>query len=185
MTEESSKNIYIIPNSPPSLKEFKSDKKYTKRILVTLCSIQILMSCITISSEVYIICSCGFVTFGFGIFCGLFFGICGLFGLITSLQSSEANMKFFKVESIIAAVMVFLILLVYLSIPMGHPLCIDYMVIWKIQVGAIFIQGVVSLASACMMCKFNTTCLYKKRLFDLYQHIEAGSTREIWFKNVM
>ena len=177
MTEETSKNIYIVPNSPPSLKEFKSDKKYTKRILVILCSIQILMSCITISSEVYIICSCGFVTFGFGIFCGLFFGICGLFGLITSLQSSEANMKFFKVESIIAAVMVFLILLVYLSIPMGHPWCIDYMIIWKIQVAVVFMQGVVSLACACMMCKFNTICSYRQGLIDLYEHIEAGSMR--------
>ena len=47
MTEETSKNIYIVPNSPPSLKEFKSDKKYTKRILVTLCSIQILSSTFT------------------------------------------------------------------------------------------------------------------------------------------
>ena len=167
MTEESSRNIYIIPNSPPSLKEFKSDKKYTKRILVTLCSIQILMSCITISSEVYIICSCGFVTFGFGIFCGLFFGMCGLFGLLSSLQPSEANMKFFKVESIIAAVMVFPILLVYLSVPMGPPWCIDYMVIWKMQVVVVFIQGVISLASACMVCKFNTSCLYKQRPLNL------------------
>ena len=167
MTEESSKNIYIIPNSPPSLKELKSDYECTKRLLVTMCSIQILMSCITISSEVYIICSCGFVTFGFGIFCGLFFGICGLFGLITSLQSSEANMKFFKVESIIAAGMVFPILLVYLSIPMGRPRCIDYMVIWKMQVVVVFIQGVISLASACMVCKFNTSCLYKQRPLNL------------------
>ena len=142
-----------------------------------MCSIQILMSCITISSEVYIICSCGFVTFGFGIFCGLFFGMCGLFGLISSLQWSEPNMKLFKFESIIAAIMVFPILLVYLLMPMGRPCCSDYMVIWRIQVAVVFIQGVVSLASSCMMCKFNTRCLHKQRRVDLYQHIEAGSMR--------
>ena len=126
---ETSKDIHIVPSFPPSQTELKLYKKCPKPLLVTMSSIQLLMSCITISSEVYIICSCGFVTYGFGIFCGLFFGICGLFGLLSSLQPSEANMKFFKVESIVAAVMAFPILLVYLSIPMGSPWCIDYMVI--------------------------------------------------------
>ena len=178
MAEETSKNIYIIPSYTPSLKELKSDKKCSKRLLVIMCSIQLVMSCITISSEVYIICSCWLVTFGFGIFCGLFFGVCGLFGLISSLESSEGNMKFFKVESIIAAVMAFPILLVYFSIPMGHSWCINYMLIWKIQVAIIFMQGVVSLASACMLCKSNTSSLCKQRLTNLYQHIEAGSMRK-------
>ena len=164
---KASKDIHIISHFPPSQTESKCDKKYPKPLLVAMSSIQLLMSCITISSEVYIICSCGFVTFGFGIFCGLFFGMCGLFGLLSSLQPSEANMKFFKVESIIAAVMVFLILLVYFSIPMGPPWCIDYMVVWKMQVVIVFIQGVISLASACMMCKFNTSCINKQGPFDL------------------
>ena len=183
---ETSKDTYIISHFPPSQTELKFDKKCPKPLLITMSSIQLLMSCITISSEVYIICSCGFVTFGFGIFCGLFFGICGLFGLITSLQSSEANAKLFKVESIIAAGMVFPILLVYLTIPMARPWCVDYMVIWKVQVVVVFIQGVVSLASACMMCKSNTSSLYKQRLTNLYQHIEAGTMRKYdLFHNVV
>ena len=164
---KTSKDIHIISHFPPSQTESKCDKKYPKSLLVAMSSIQLLMSCITISSEVYIIYICGFVTFGFGVFCGLFFGICGLFGLLSSLQPSDANMKFFKVESIIAAVMVFPILLVYLSVPMGPPWCIDYMVIWKMQVVVVFIQGVISLASACMVCKFNTSCLYKQRPLNL------------------
>jgi len=99
--------VIIMVQAPAPMKpKIDYGKRFPKNLMLTLSSIQLVMGCLAVITQII-----GLSTrypdahyVGTGIWCGIFYGLAGLFGIIASLKPSFSSIVTFMVMTIIASV---------------------------------------------------------------------------------
>lgn len=177
--------IIMIPTAPVKQK-VQYEKRFPKKIMLALSSIQLAMAILGIITQIV-----GLSTrypeahyAGAGIWCGLFFGFSGFFGILASFKPSFSTIVTFMVFSIIAAAFC-LPLLVISSIGTAHTAhSYSYRssgrdlrhVMFAIQIIISLIQVVAAIASSAMTCKAICSCCRSSKESGVVYYTNNGAT---------
>jgi len=99
--------VIIMVQAPAPMKpKVDYGKRFPRKLMITLSSIQLVMGCLAVITQII-----GLSTrypdahyVGTGIWCGIFYGLAGLFGIVASLKPSFSSIVTFMVMTIIASV---------------------------------------------------------------------------------
>jgi len=164
--------VILMVQAPTSVKP-KVDyaKRFPKKFMITLSSIQLVMGALAIATQII-----GLSTrypdahyVGTGIWCGVFFGLSGLFGVIASLRPSFSTIVTFMVMTIIASVFSLPLLIAsslstaftrrpysysYRSYDgLKHAMFATQIIISLLQAGAAIASSVMTCKAVCSCCR--------------------------------
>ena len=160
----SSVSVMVNNSATARQKQFR----FSKRFMLTLSLVQLAMAITAISTEI-MISSLGYyhAFAGMGIWCGVIFGISGIFGITVSLRPSSGTIISFMVFSIISAVFCFFFLIFSLVGMSGtssrcyHNPCHnrdDTHGLFIAQIAVSLIQGATAIISSAISCRSMPGC---------------------------
>jgi len=173
--------VIIMVQAPAPMKP-KVDyaKRFPKKFMILLSSIQLVMGALAILTQII-----GLSTrypdahyVGTGIWCGIFYALAGLFGIIASLKTSFGTIVTFMVMTIIASVFCLPLLITsslstaftrysYHYDGLKHAMFAIQIVISLVQAGA-------AIASSIMTCKAVCSCCRPMRENGVVYYINNG-----------
>jgi len=179
--------VIIMVQAPTSVKP-KVDyaKRFPKKFMITLSSIQLVMGALAIITQII-----GLSTrdpdahyVGTGIWCGVFFGLSGLFGVIASLKPSFSTIVTFMVMTIIASVFSLPLLIISsLSTAFTRPYSYSYRYydglkhsMFAIQIVISLLQAGAAIASSVMTCKAVCSCCRPMREDGVVYYTNNGGS---------
>lgn len=161
--------VIIMVQAPAPVKQkIPYDQRFPKKFMLTLSYIQLAMGILGIITQVIGLSNRDPDAHyaGAGIWCGIFFGVSAMFGILASLKPSFSTIVTFMVFAIIAAVFC-LPLLVISSIGTAHSAHCYYgecrgrelkHAMFAIQVIISLVQVIAAIASSAMSCKAICSC---------------------------
>lgn len=178
--------VIIMVPTPVQKQKIPYEQRFPKKIMLTLSSIQLLMAALAIITQVI-----GLSTrypeahyVGTGIWCGVLFGLSGMFGTIASLKPSFGMIVTFMVFTIIAAVFCLPLLVVSsMSTAFGRRWSRRNgqdirLAMFAIQIAISLIQVIAAIASSVMTCKALCSCCRPKRESGVVYYTNNGGSAE-------
>jgi len=179
--------VIIMVQAPTSMKP-KVDyaKRFPKKLMITLSSIQLVMGALAIITQII-----GLSTrrpdahyVGTGIWCGVFYGVAGLFGIIASLRTSFSTIVTFMVMTIIASVFTIPLLItssIFTAVSRPYTYYGHYYdglkhAMFAIQIVISLIQAGAAIASSVMTCKAVCSCCRPMREDGVVYYTNNGGT---------
>jgi len=179
--------VIIMVPTPVQKPKIPYEQRFPKKTMLILSSIQLVMAALAIITQVV-----GLSTrypeahyVGTGIWCGILFGLSGMFGTIASLKPSFGMIVTFMIFAIISAVFC-LPLLVISSMSTawsGYGYRSRYgsdvkKAMFATQVAISLIQAIAAIASSAMTCKALCSCCRPKRESGVVYYTNNGSSTE-------
>ena len=160
--------IIMVPTPAPVKQKVPYEERFPKNLMLTLSGIQLAMAALAIITTVIGLSDnnpdAHYV--GAGIWCGILFGLSGMFGTIASLKPSFGMIVTFMVFAIIAAVFC-LPLLVISSLSTAFSRYRYYRKVkyamFAVQIVISLVQVIAAIASSVMTCKAICSCCRPKR----------------------
>lgn len=159
--------VIIMVQAPAPMKpKIDYGKRFPKNLMLTLSSIQLVMGCLAVITQII-----GLSTrypdahyVGTGIWCGIFYGLAGLFGIIASLKPSFSSIVTFMVMTIIASVFCIPLLIsssistavsngYYRYDRLKHAMFAIQIVISLMEAGAAIGSSVMTCKAVCSCCR--------------------------------
>lgn len=179
--------VIIMVPTPASVKQkVPYEKRFPKKVMITLSSIQLAMAALAIITQII-----GLSTrypeahyVGAGIWCGIFFGLSGIFGIVASLKPSLPTIVTFMVFAIISAAFCLPLLVISsISTAVGRycyrSYCTDKdlkIAMFAIQIMISLIQVAVAIASSAMTCKAVCSCCRPSRKDGVVYYANNGGS---------
>jgi len=176
--------IIMVPTPAPVKQKIAYEKRFPRKLMLTLSSIQLAMAALAIISQVI-----GLSTrypeahyVGTGIWCGIFFGLSGMFGIIASCKPSFGIIVTFMVFTIIASVFCIPLLIASsISTAFSGRCWRNYCngrelrtAMFAVQIVISLVQGVAAIASSVMTCKAICSCCRPKRESGVVYYTNDG-----------
>jgi len=158
--------VIIMVQAPAPMKpKVDYGKRFPRKLMITLSSIQLVMGCLAVITQII-----GLSTrypdahyVGTGIWCGIFYGLAGLFGIIASLKPSFSSIVTFMVMTIIASVFCIPLLITsstftavtghYRYDRLKHAMFATQILISLIEAGAAIGSSVMTCKAVCSCCR--------------------------------
>ena len=158
--------VIMVPGAAPIKRKRHYEKHFPKKTIMILSAIQIAMAFIAITTQIVAIVShqryySGTAPIGQGIWCGVFFGISGLVGILAGYKPSTCSILTSMILSIVAAsfCVPFLIMSsIFVVVDRWEDL---RMAMFAIQIVTSLVQAVVVIWSSVLACKATCACCRK------------------------
>lgn len=164
--------IIMVPTPAPVKQKIPYEQRFPKNLMLTLSGIQLAMAALSIITTVIGLSErypqAHYV--GAGIWCGILFGLSGIFGTISSLKPSFGMIVTFMVFAIISSVFC-LPLLVISSMSTAFSRCWGHSchgreirnAMFATQIVISLVQVIAAITSSVMTCKAICSCCRPKR----------------------
>jgi len=160
--------VIIMVQAPAPVKQrIAYEERFPKKFMITLSSIQLVMGALAIITQVIGLSvrypDAHYV--GTGIWCGIFFGLSGLFGIIASTKPAFSTIVTFMVMAVIASVFCIPLLIAssiftavtansyYRNDGLKHAMFAIQIVISLVQAGAAIASSVMTCKAVCSCCR--------------------------------
>ena len=177
--------VIMVPTTTTVKSKIQYEKRFPKKTIICLSSIQLCMAFLAIVTQIV-----GISTrypevayIGAGIWCGIFFGLSGFFGMLAGRKPSYSSIVTFMVFSIIAASFCMPLLITSSIGAASSRHCwrdncasdnIRH-VIFSIQIIVALIQAAVTIASSVMTCRATCGCCCQEEQGVVYYTSSGGS----------
>jgi len=174
--------VIIMVQAPAPVKQkIAYEQRFPKKFTITLSSIQLVMGALAIITQIVGLSvrypDAHYV--GTGIWCGIFFALSGLFGIIASLKPSFSTIVTFMVMAIIASVFSFPLLITSSIFTATHTRYIyDGLkhAMFAIQIAISLVQAGAAIASSVMTCKAVCSCCRPMRESGVVYYTNNGGS---------